>query len=96
MFDKKRLLYMTIGLYLLELLYHFFLLHTVTSGMGIQDIVRLVFGAGVVAGSMAIALYRINKRRDDRALQDRILAQLETISGNGRAAERRISLQRLS
>ena len=78
MFDKKRLLYMTIGLYLLELLYHFFLLHTVTSGMGIQDIVRLVFGAGVVAGSMAIALYRINKRRDDRALQDSILAQLET------------------
>ncbi len=78
MFDKKRLLYMTIGLYLLELLYHFFLLHTVTSGMGIQNIVRLGFGAGVVAGSMAIALYRINKRREDRTLQDSILAQLET------------------
>ena len=78
MFDKKRLLYITIGLYLLELLYHFLLLHTVTSGMGIQNIVRLGFGASVVAGSMAIAMYRINKRREDRTLQDSILAQLET------------------
>lgn len=78
MFDKKKLLYMTIALYLTELLYHFFLLHTIHLDMGPQDVVRLGFGATVVAGSTAIALYRINRRREDRDLQEGILSQLET------------------
>ena len=78
MFDKKKLPYMTIALYLTELLYHFFLLHTIHPDMGLRDVVRLGFGATVVAGSAAIALYRINRRREDRDLQAGILSQLET------------------
>ncbi|MCI8382093.1 MAG: response regulator [Lachnospiraceae bacterium] len=78
MFDKKRLLHMTIGLYILELFYHFFVLHTM-AGLGhARNIIRLGFGATVVAGSMAIATYRINKRREDQKIQEKILTQLET------------------
>ena len=71
MFDKKRLLHMTIGLYILELFYHFFVLHTM-AGLGhARNIIRLGFGATVVAGSMAIATYRINKRREDQKIQEK-------------------------
>ena len=62
MFDKKRLLYMTVALYLLLLLYHVFLLHTITRAMHPQDGIRLGFGSSVVAGVMAIAIYRIKRR----------------------------------
>ena len=52
MFDKKRLLHMTIGLYILELFYHFFVLHTM-AGLGhARNIIRLGFGATVVALSL--------------------------------------------
>lgn len=78
MFNKKRLLYMTAGLYLLELLYQFFILHTITPVMGIKNIIRLGFGASVVAGAAAIAIYRINRRRVARQIQESTLAQLET------------------
>ena len=78
MFDKKKLPYITIALYLTELLYHFFFLHTIHPDMGLRDVVRLGFGATVVAGSAAIALYRINRRCEDRDLQAGILSQLET------------------
>ncbi len=50
MFDKKILLYMTVGLYLLELLYHFFILRTITYIMSPQNLARLGFGSTVVAG----------------------------------------------
>lgn len=80
MFDKKRLLYMTISLYLLELLYHFLILHTIGYDMGMQNVVRLLFGATIVAGSVSIALYRINRRREARGIHDSILVQLEAAS----------------
>ena len=51
MFDKKRLLYMMAALYVFELLYHFWILHTITSDMEVQDMVRLGFGALVIAGA---------------------------------------------
>ncbi len=78
MFNKKRLLYMTAALYVMELLYHFFILHTINPHMGIQNMVRLGFGATVVAGSMAIAIYRINRRQESRKRYDSTLAELET------------------
>lgn len=78
MFNKKRLLYMTAGLYLLELTYHFFLLHTITLDMGAKNMIRLGFGASVVTGAVTIAIYRINRRREARQIQETTLAQLET------------------
>lgn len=78
MFDKKSLLYTTVGLYILELIYHFLILHTIAFIMGMQNMVRLGFGASVVAGSAAIAIYRLNRRREARRIQETTLAQLET------------------
>ena len=75
MFDKKRLLYMTTALYALELLYHFFILHSINPYMGVKNMVRLGLGAMVVLGSMAIAMFRINRRRKRH---EHALAQLET------------------
>ena len=54
MFDRRRLLYMTAGLYLVVLLYHGLVLGTITWDMGAQELVRLGFGATVVTGSMMI------------------------------------------
>lgn len=77
MFDKKRLLYMTVTLYLLILLYHVFLLHTITRTMHPQDIIRLGFGSSVVAGAMAISVYRIKRRLTSRKKYDQTLIELE-------------------
>ncbi len=77
MFNKKRLLYMTAALYVLVLLYQFLLLHTITRAMGPQEMVRLGFGITVVIGSMAIAIYRINRRRETKKEHDATLALLE-------------------
>ena len=77
MFDRRRLLYMTAGLYLVVLLYHGLVLGTITWDMGAQELVRLGFGATVVTGSMTIARYRINRRRENRKRYDRTLVELE-------------------
>ncbi len=78
MFNKKRLLYITVALYVLELMYHIFILHTISCDMGAQNLVRLATGGMVITGVMSIALYRINRRRDERKQYDNTLAQLET------------------
>lgn len=78
MFDRKRLLYLMVALYVLVLLYHCFLLHTIFWGMGHQDMVRLGIGILVVLGASSIAIYRINRRNAARKRYDSMLAQLET------------------
>ncbi|MCI8659773.1 MAG: response regulator [Lachnospiraceae bacterium] len=78
MFHKKRLLYMTAALYVLELMYHLFILHTITFDMGTQNIVRLGLGATVVAGAMAIAIYRIKRRLEAKRKFDSTVKELET------------------
>ncbi len=77
MFNKKRLLYMTASLYVLVLLYHFFLLRTITYDMGAQELVRLGLGGTVVLGALIIAVYRINRRREIRKQYDSTLVLLE-------------------
>lgn len=77
MFNKKRLLYMTAALYVLELLYHFFILHTITD-MEAQELIRLTIGPTVTAGAMSIAIYRIKRRRDAKERYDNTLVELET------------------
>ena len=78
MFDRKKLLYIMVALYMLELLYHFLFLHTITVDMGFQNAVRLAIGFMVVSGASAIAWYRINRRNAARKRYDSTLAQLET------------------
>lgn len=78
MFDKKQLLYMMVGLYMLALSYHLLLLHTITYSMGYHNMIRLGIGGVVVLGAAAIARYRINRRSAARKKYDSTLAQLET------------------
>lgn len=78
MFDRKRLLFMTVALYVLEMLYHIFLLHSIALNPGERVVIRLVLGAAVVFGSSAVARYRINKRRETRKKHEETFAQLET------------------
>lgn len=78
MFNKKRLLVMTAALYILELLYHFFILHTIGPYTGTQNLIRLGLGAMVLSGAIAIARYRINRRLESRRMYESTLSQLET------------------
>lgn len=75
--DKKRLLYTIGALHLLVLLYHAFLLHTITKAMNSQDLIHLGFGNLIVAGAMVIASYRIKYRMISRMKHDQTLIQLE-------------------
>lgn len=77
MLNRKRLLYMTAALYVLELLYHFLFLHTIHYTEA-QDMVRLGLGAVVVLGAAEIARYRIDRRLAEQQRHKRVLAQLET------------------
>lgn len=77
MFDKKRLLYMTAALYILELAYHFFVLHTITRDMAFRDMIRLGIDAAVMFGAVSIARYRIKRRLKGRKDYDSALAELE-------------------
>lgn len=79
MLDSKRLVYVTVALYTLQLVYHIFALHTFTHDIGVQDAVRLMIGIAVVAGAAAIARYRINRRLVVRRDYERVAAQLETV-----------------
>lgn len=79
MLDSKRLVYVTVALYMLQLVYHIFALHTFTHDIGVQDAVRLMIGIAVVAGAAAIARYRINRRLVVRRDYERVAEQLETV-----------------
>lgn len=78
MFNRKRLLVMTAALYILELLYHFLILHTIGPYTTTQSFIRLSIGAMLIAGSLAIARYRIQRRLESRKKYEITLAQLET------------------
>ncbi len=75
--DRRRLLYMTGGLYILELLYHFFIFHTISSHMSVQETTRLVLGGIVTVGAFLIARYRLDRRRAARRKHETTLAELE-------------------
>ncbi len=80
MFDKKRLLYMAFGLYILVLLYHFFILHTINHHMGTLNILRLMIGIMITAGTVSIAKYRINRRHEVKKRYNGIITKLEKTS----------------
>ncbi len=77
MFDRKWLLYLTAGLYVLVLLYHFVFLHTIHYHMELKETVQLALGLIVMVGAAAIARYRIDRRKADRRRYDTAFAELE-------------------
>jgi signal transduction histidine kinase/CheY-like chemotaxis protein/HPt (histidine-containing phosphotransfer) domain-containing protein len=78
MFDTKRLLFMTAVLYVVELMYHWLVLGTITPDMEDTEVVRLVLGVCVTVGAISIARYRINRRLETRRDFDKTLRELET------------------
>ncbi len=75
--NRKGLLYIAASLYVLELLYHFLFLNTITFHMGVQDAVHLGIGTAVAAGAVTIVRYRINRRTEEKERYGSILAQLD-------------------
>ncbi len=75
--DRRRLLYMTAAIYVLELLYHALFLHTITSDMGADSIIRLALGIAVTAGALELARYRLNRRKEAFKRHSKTLADLE-------------------
>lgn len=78
MLNKKWILHMIAALYVLELLYHGLILHTISSQMGYRDIVRLCLGAVMTFGGIALARYWINQRNIQQKWYEHIFEQLET------------------
>lgn len=78
LFDRHLLLYLLEGLYLTELLYHLLHLHTITSGMSVSDMVSLVLGIVLMTGTVLIARYKINMRKEARKNYVRAFTELET------------------
>ena len=78
MLDKKRMLYIIGILYVLGLLYHYLVLRTITYNMETQDLLRLGIGGAVTGGSVLLARYWINRRREQRRSYESAFAELET------------------
>ena len=78
MLNKKWILYVTTALYMLELLYHGFVLHTISGQMAYRDMFRLGLGVLVTLGGAALARYWINRRSAQRKRYEHIFAELET------------------
>ena len=78
MLNKKWILHMIAALYVLELLYHGLILHTISSQMEYRDIVRLCLGAVMTFGGIALARYWINQRNIQRKWYEHIFEELET------------------
>ncbi len=79
MLNKKSILYVLGALYVLELLYHVLILHTISSSMEFRDIVRLGLGAVMVLGGEALAGYWINQRSIQRKWYDHVFSELEMV-----------------
>ncbi|MCI8320740.1 MAG: response regulator [Lachnospiraceae bacterium] len=79
MLDSKRLVYATTAIYALILLYHLWVLHTISYILGIRSVIRLGIGVAVAAGATAIARYRINRRLEARERYQKLASQLETV-----------------
>ena len=78
MLNKKWMLLMIEGLYLLGLLYHSLILHTISYAMEVEEVARLVLGTTVTLGGAALARYWTNRRREQRKRYEGTFAELET------------------
>jgi len=78
MLNKKWILHAIAALYVLALLYHGLILHTISAQMGLRDIVRIGLGAVVTLGGTALARYWVNRRNVQRKWYEHIFEELET------------------
>ena len=78
MLNKKWILHAVAALYVLALLYHCLILHTISAQMGLRDIVRIGLGAVVTLGGTALARYWVNRRNVQRKWYEHIFEELET------------------
>lgn len=78
MLNKKWIMHVIAFLYVLLLLYHGILLHTISPRMGTQDLFRLGMGAVVTFGGVALARYWIDRRNTQRNWYERVFTELET------------------
>ncbi len=79
MLNKKWIFYVLGALYVLELLYHVLILHTISFHMEFRELFRLGVGAVMVFGGEALALYWINQRSVQRKWYDQVFAELEVV-----------------
>ena len=77
--NKKWILYVTVALYVLAMLYHALILHTISTNMEFQDMLRLGLGMLVVFGGSTMVTYWIRKRTIQRKWYENILAELKTV-----------------
>ena len=75
--NKKWVVYALEALYALALLYHVFILHTISFDMEFQDGIRLGLGAAVTFCGAALAGYWIKQRSIQRKWYDHVFADLE-------------------
>ena len=78
MLNRNWILHVTVSLYVLELLYHTLILHTISPQMEFRDAFRLGLGAIVTLCGAALARYWINRRNVQRKWYEGIFAELET------------------
>ena len=78
MLNKKRLLYMIQALYVLVLLYHGLILHTISRQMEFQEVFRLGLGAVMIFSGTALAVYWIKRRTVQQKWYEGMFAELET------------------
>ncbi len=75
MLNKQWILHVVAALYVLGLLYHTLILHTISAP---QDAFRLGLGAMVTLGGAALARYWIKRRNVQRKWYERVFSELET------------------
>ena len=78
MLNRKWILHAIAALYVLALLYHVLILHTISDQMGLRDIVRIGLGAVVTLGGTALARYWVNRRNVQRKWYEHVVEELET------------------
>ena len=78
MLNKKWILHGIAVLYVLALLYHGLILHTISPQLGFRDIVRIGLGAVVTLGGTALARYWVNRRNVQRKWYEHVFEELET------------------
>ena len=78
MLNKQWILHVVAALYVLGLLYHTLILHTISRYTAPQDAFRLGLGAMVTLGGAALARYWIKRRNVQRKWYERVFSELET------------------
>ncbi|MDE7004479.1 MAG: response regulator [Oscillospiraceae bacterium] len=78
MLNKRWVLHVLEALYVLDLLYHTLILHTISHNIEFQDAFRLGLGAVMTFGGTALAGYWIKRRTAQRNWYEHVFTELET------------------